>query len=617
MCGIYGMVGVRTPVVRCPQLLEQMGSALRHRGPDGSGALVTPPVAFGATRLRIVDPTPAGDQPFLDPVSQVLLVCNGEIYNAPALRRRYSSYRYRSESDVETIIPLYRDKGVAGFADLRGMFALALYDFRKRQLVLARDPAGEKPLFHARYGGEVWFASEVQALLQPGGPRRTIDRAAALDLLSLGYVREPRTMFSTIRKVEAGTALVFSDGHATKIVYHGSDRLPDGDASGRNVDSLAAIVRAAVQVQATTSGSLGIFASGGVDSSLISTHAVRAIGRDRVHLFTAGFSDPSYDESASAANLARHLGTEHTVVRTDDRSLTEALYTIVERVAEPITDPAILPTYLLAGAASRDVRVVLSGEGADELFGGYPTYLGHRWSASYSRLPRAVRRSVAGAVAKLPATDRKVSLEFLLKQFVAHAGLSFPTRHLAWFGTGVPLRTTRDDVTHTAERWGLSETGDPVQSASEFDYRTYLRDNLLVKVDRATMLCSLEARAPFLDPGVVRFAQTLDPALKVRGLTTKWALKRAAERDVPRRIVRQTKRGLSVPVGRWLKTTLREDVDRLLSRERLDACGLFSVDAVCQLLSEHRSGAANHARPLWALLMYGYWLERWGSEDGS
>ncbi len=615
MCGIYGMIALGSSALRCPQLLGQMGSSLRHRGPDGCGTLVTPDVALGAMRLRIVDPSPAGDQPFHNASAGVVLVCNGEIYNAPDLRSRYASYDYRSHSDVEPILPLYLEKGAAGLADLEGMFALAIYDFRRKRLLLARDPAGEKPLFYAHTGHEIWFASEVQALLHSGGASRCIDRQAAYDLLNLGYVREPKTMFADIRKIEAGTVHTFGTDSCVKVTYWNPQGTSDTADTAGVLDELATAVEQAVAKQTLTDGPVGIFASGGVDSALLATHAVTALGRERVRLFTVGFVDRSFDESVRAARLARRLGTEHTVVRADDESLTSALTTIVRGVAEPITDPAVLPTYLLAREARRHTKVVLSGEGADELFGGYPTYLGHRGSAWYARLPSPVRRKLAEVVGRVPVRHRKVSLEFLLKQFVAHAGAPLPERHVSWFGTGIPREAFSDGASWWTDSLRFPDGSDSVQRASLFDYETYLRENLLVKIDRATMLCSLEARAPYLDPAVIRIGLALDPKLKVRGFTTKWALKRVAGRVVPMQFVRRTKRGLSVPVARWLNTTLGEDVDRLLSPERLGRHGLLRADPVCQLLSEHRSGRANHARPLWSLLMFQYWLDYWGSED--
>ncbi len=602
--------------LRSPETLERMETALRHRGPDGRGTVVQPNIALGATRLRIVDPSPAADQPFCGFGSTLVLVCNGEIYNADEIRRRYPRYPFRSRSDVETLLPLYADRGVQGLSDVEGMFALALYDRTRRQLVLARDRAGEKPLFYTRVAGEIWFASELHALLQPRGPSRSLDDAAVGDLLTLGYVCEPRTMFTDVRKVEAGTALLVTPDHTTRIDY-----CPPAAAGLQNgtpdLDELGRLLKHAVTKQTTPDTSVGIFASGGVDSALLATHAVDHMGPDRVHLFTVGFADRTFDETKPASQLAKHLGTKHTVVQTDDRLLAAALDMVVNRVAEPITDPAVLPTLLLAQAASEHLKVVMSGEGADELFGGYPTYLGHRTAARYVCLPRFIRRAVARTVNKVPASHHKVSVEFLLKNFLRHVDADTGERHVAWFGTGIPGTAMADHITAALETPAFPNGDDPVASASQFDYQTYLRDNLLTKVDRATMLYSLEARAPFLDPKVVKFAQGLDSQYKVRGFTTKWALKQIAARSVPRAFVHRTKRGLSVPVARWLNTTLRGEVDRLLSSKRVAQRGLLQPEFVCQLLSEHRSGRVNHARPLWALLILEYWLERWAPEGDS
>jgi asparagine synthase (glutamine-hydrolysing) len=612
------MVALGDRQIRRPELLECMGTALRHRGPDGHGTLCERRVAFGAERLRIVDPTPAADQPFADLTSRTWLVCNGEIYNAPALRERYRHYPFRSQSDSEVIIPLFLDRGVAGLAELEGMFALALYDFRDHTLLLARDPAGEKPLFYVRHGHELWFASEVQALLLSPNTKRSLDRYAVSDFLTLGYVREPRTMFAEVRKVEAGTVLSCTTATSTAIAYERWRPAAIATASPNGgLGPLADVIEQAVRKQIAGQEEIGVFASGGVDSGLLAALAVDQLGRERVHLFTAGFTDRTFDESRAARRVAQHLQARHRVVPCNELALREALGTVMSRVAEPIADPAVLPTYLLARVARERVKVVLSGEGADELFGGYPTYLGHRAAGWYGDLPGALRHGMARAIGWLPASHGKVSYAYLLKRFAAAASAPLAQRHISWFGTGLPQAAFLDVEYEPNDRWSVPNGVDPVKQAASFDYRTYLRDNLLVKVDRATMLLALEARAPYLDPGVVRYAQSLDPAEMIRGLTTKWALKRVASHRLPRRVVRQRKRGLSVPVAKWLNGGLRGEVDRVLAPPRLERRGLLRTDVVWQLLSEHRCGRADHARALWPLFILESWMEHWGFEEES
>jgi asparagine synthase (glutamine-hydrolysing) len=346
-----------------------------------------------------------------------------------------------------------------------------------------------------------------------------------------------------------------------------------------------------------------------MDSSLLAAMASRRVSR-ALATFTLRFQHPSYDESDHARRVAKLLGSRHDELMVTETTLLDALGQITTRVSEPISDPAVLPTYLLARRAKESVGVVLSGEGADELFGGYPTYLGHKFARSFSALPEWVRSATTGLASKAAASHRRVPWAYLVHRFADHASKDWATRHLCWFGTGLfPYldATTQglvlSDMPHSNQ--------DPVRAAMELDYATYLREGLLTKVDRATMLSGLEARSPFLNPRLVAFARALPTRRKVHGLTTKQILREVASKRLPRWVVRRRKRGLSVPVADLLNGGLREEADRLLSPARLQRNGLLPELPIAQLLAEHRSGQANHARPLWALLMFQYWLEKW------
>ena len=603
MCGIYGIVSAAE--LRHPEVLEGMGEALRHRGPDGSAHFTRPNARIGTERLRIIDLHERADQPFASPDGDVWLEANGEIYNAATLRARYADFPYRSHSDVETILPLYLDRGVDAVAELDGMFGLAIWDERTRTLLLARDRAGEKPLFYTRVRGEVLFASELQCLLRHPDVSRELDRIAIDEYLTLGYIPEPRTPFLAVRRVPAGTIMQFrGDVEETTRYWDPESFVIQPIDAAAAVRETQRLIEEAVTKQVMSDVPVGVFISGGLDSSVLATLASQAIGVDKVHTFSAQFAEESYDESGDAAVLAKQMRTKHVPVRTDEETLLDALENVTARVAEPLADPAILPTFLLARAAREHVKVILSGEGADELFGGYPTYLGHKIAPKFESLPSFVRGGVRRLAYALPASGRKVTLEYLLKKFVSDAQKPWADRHLAWFGTGLPPHALPD----------VHATGDdPLAGAMLLDYRSYLRDNLLVKVDRATMLSSVEARAPYLDRDVTAFALSLPAELRVRRLTTKWVLKKAAEKWIPKDVIYRRKRGLSVPVASWINRGLRAEVDRLLDPARLREQELVDVEHVTQLLAEHRSGRANHAKPLWAVIMLQYWLDRWAT----
>jgi asparagine synthase (glutamine-hydrolysing) len=597
MCGIYGIVG--SGPLRYPSLLGEMGGALRHRGPDGSAAFTDLSAGIGCERLRIVDLHERADQPFASPDELVWLEANGEIYNAPSLRARYGDYPYRSHSDVESILPLYLDRGAEAIAELDGMFGLVIRDQRTGTLLLARDRAGEKPLFYARIHGEVVFASELQSVLAHPDISRELDRIAIDAYLALGYIPEPMTPFRAIRRVPAGTYMRFTSAGEETVRYWDPAAFTPEPIDARNaVRETQRLVEDAVRKQVMADVPVGVFISGGLDSSILATLASQVIGVDKVHTFSAQFAEESYDESADAAVLARRMRTRHVPVRADEETLLDALRNVTTRVAEPLADPAILPTFLLARAARQHVKVILSGEGADELFGGYPTYVGHKIAPRYEALPAFVRNAVRKIAFAMPASGKKVTFEYLLKRFVTDAERPWVERHLRWFGTGLGA--------HPID----APASDPLTGPMLLDYVSYLRDNLLVKVDRATMLSSVEARAPYLDRDLTAFALSLPPELRVRGLRTKWVLKKAAEKWIPHDVIYRRKRGLSVPIASWINRGLRAEVDRLLAPDRLREHGLPDVTT---MLADHRAGRVNHAKPLWAVVMLEYWMENWGT----
>ncbi len=612
MCGIYGMVSLTGAPLAHPERSRAMSLALRHRGPDGRGEHREPRVVLGSRRLRIIDLSDRADQPFADPGERLHVVCNGEIYNAPALRQRYADYPARSLSDVEQLLPLFLDKGRSALEDIDGMFALAVWDAAEGSLLLARDRAGEKPLFYCVGEGELWFASEPRALLAHPTLSRDIDDSSLADFLSLGYVLEPRTMFRSIRRVESGSALLVGGGEIATRRYW-SPVPPTRVTSRREaVRLLEDGLDAAVERQLAADVPVGIFVSGGLDSSLLASLAAAKLGPERLRLYSVEFAQQSYDESSWARRVADGLGTRHTTVVADPPALRDALHTVVDELAEPVADPAILPTHLLARRAVQDVKVVVSGEGADELFGGYPTYLGHRLAGAWARLPAVLRKAVRAQMGRVPSSAKKVTVEYLLKRFVDAAERPMGQRHLRWFGTGgaadyaADTNAAADDLATV-----LGASDDPLNELMLFDYRSYLRDNLLVKIDRATMLVSLESRTPFLDRDLTRLAFAIPSAVKLRHLSSKWVLKQVAERHVPRAVVHRRKRGLSVPTATWINGELRGEVDRLLDADRLRRQGLVAPAPISAMLAEHRSGRANHARFLWPAFVLQLWLERW------
>lgn len=611
MCGIYGMVALRGSPLVVPGAMESLGRLLRHRGPHDHGIRHSTCAALGAERLRITDLRPEAAQPFTNPEQTLWVTCNGAIYNAAELRARFPDYPYRSRSDVEPLVPLVLDHGVHAINDLNGMFAIAIWDARRGQLLLARDRSGEKPLFYTRVGQELWFASELRPLLAARPARPALDYDALGDFMRLGYVCAPRTLINGIASVEPGTVVtVDGDGAVVRRYWDPATvvtvQMPVEEAEHR----LQGLLESAVGRQMSADVPIGVFTSGGVDSALLATLAARARPTDELHTYTVGFADTSFDERIPAHDVAAVIGSRHHAIVVDEPALAGAFDAVTEAFAEPIADPAVLPTYLLARIARKHVGVVLSGEGADELFGGYPTYVGHRLADRYAALPAPLRRLVAFTAEALPSSPRKVTFEFLLKRFVRHAAATPYERHRAWFGTGLPPGITAGAAPADASPARRSNA-DLLRGIMLDDYRTYLPNDLLTKVDRATMQWGLEARSPYLDRDLVRFALELPSELKIRGLETKWLLKRVADRYLPTALVRRRKRGLSVPVARWINRGLRAETDRVLARDRLEAAGLVDDTIVAHLLAEHRAGRTDHGRALWPLIVFERWRERW------
>jgi asparagine synthase (glutamine-hydrolysing) len=597
MCGIFGAIARREAPLRHPQALAKMAAALRHRGPDGECIVGHERARIGARRLAIMDLT-TGDQPFQSPDGRIWMVCNGEIYNAPALRREASAwgYPFRSHGDIENIVPFYDRLGPDAVSRLEGMFGLAVWDDARRRLVLARDRAGEKPLFWTDVEGELRFASEIQALLEfPDQPRRLNRKALSL-YHALGYVPAPYTMFDGIHKLPPASLLIAEDGRTEIRSYWSAAEAASRPAqlSLANTSELRETILRAVKRELMSDVPLGVFTSGGLDSSLLVAAAARTIPGERIHTYAVRFSEAGYDESAYAEAVTHQIASVHHVVTADDESLGRALEVVSKSLAEPLGDPAVLPTWLLADAAREDVKVILSGEGADELFGGYPTYLGHKFAAGWQRVPGAVRQAVRWAVDRWPSSTGKMTFEYMLKQFLGASERPWMERHLTWLGA---MAIDDGVVAELACKLNRFPHDDPLNRVMWFDFLTYLPDDLLVKVDRATMLASVEARAPFLDREVMELVLPGSSRFKVRGLTTKAILKEAARGLVPPDVINRRKRGLSVPVARWLNTGLAPLANRLLDTP---------------LLAEHRSGRRNHARRLWPQLMLALWSERWG-----
>ncbi len=623
MCGIYGAIGLdQLPATRGE--IERMGGLLTHRGPHSQKTLVQGSASLGCTRLRIVDLTLVADGPLRSEVGNLSLTCNGEIYNSAQLRARYPDYPYTTRSDLEAIFPLYLDKGLEGLSEINGMFALALWDENHGRFLLMRDRSGEKPLFYAGTPTNFLFASEMQSLLGTQSVSNELDPASLQDYLCLGYVRSPRTIFRDIRQVPAGSMLILENDALTISNYWEPQNIARFERDRRTLrptpTELLELLRSSVLRQATADVKRGVYLSGGLDSSLLAALLCEIIDPAELTGFTVAFTASSFDESHWASYVAKRLGIQLNRVTLDEPRLERAWRRAITEIADPISDPALLPTIALGELAGQSVNVVFSGEGADELFGGYPTYLGHTLAHRVVGLPSILRKALAAGIQRLPTSHQKVTVSFLAKRFIKDVDSPWVERHLRWFGPGAgKLSLDNDNAIEDLAR-GFAEDQDtlPVaEAAMLLDYSTYLRDNLLVKLDRGTMLSSVESRAPFLDPDVLRHAWSLPMSSKIKGTQTKVLLKRAAAEVLPRDVIHRRKRGLSLPIASWLNCGLAAEVDRLLDPGRLRRQGLFDASGVAEHLKEHREHRADHSRMLWNVVHLQSWLETWAPSQAG
>ena len=621
VCGICGVIGgaVHAPDAdgqtesSAERRAATMLAALAHRGPDDAGTRASEGAVLGATRLAIRG-VHQGRQPLVDRESGVVAVCNGEIDNHRELRAWLEGRGVTIDqaTDVAVIPGLYRELGEAFVERLIGVFALAVWDPARRLLLLARDRAGEKPLFFTSTDDEVVFASEVAAL-RAGCPRGfAIDRAAIAQYLRFGCFLAPTSPLSGVAKVGPGERVVFVDGSVRRERYW---RWRGAPRARPSVDELDEVFRRAVERQSDVEARCGVFLSGGLDSSLV-TAVLRAVRPEApLDLYTLRFDEPSYDEGGFADSAARAVGLSTHAVWVRAEALPRWLSELVGNSGEPLADPAWLPAAMLAQRAAEDVRVVLVGEGGDELFGGYPTYLGSRLAARYARWPAALRRGIAAAVHALPPSDRKVTLGFLLKRFVDGAALPAGERHLLWTSNLPPALLAELGAGAPPLRSPDAALAD-LDAAQLHDLETTLAEGLLTKADRASMNFALELRAPFLDRDVMELAAGLAPEDRVSGFTTKAFLKRYAERYLPRSIVYRRKRGLSVPLARWLRGPLRDWARGRLDSPRLAEVGIERAAALA-LFDRHVERRADLARALWTLLVLAEWLSSPAAQPAS
>jgi asparagine synthase (glutamine-hydrolysing) len=627
MCGITGIADLSGPVRA--EILQRMTRTLRHRGPDEESFHLPAPapggvaIGFGFRRLAIIDLT-GGRQPMCNEDGSIWIVCNGEIYNHGDLRAELEGkgHSFRTHCDVEVLLHLYEERSTDCLTKVNGMFALAIWDDKNQTLFLARDRLGKKPLYYRHTPTQLIFGSEVKALLAHPDCPWELDARNLSKYLAYEYVPSPHCIFKGINKLSAGHWLTWKNGETRVSRYW--DIKFSGGADHRTEDEIAEELRErlkeAVRLRLISDVPLGVFLSGGIDSSSVVAMMAELIPPERIKTFAIGFEEKSFDESGHARRVAKFFGTDHREQILQGKAMLDILPEVAAFLDEPLADASIIPTYLLSKFTRQHVTVALGGDGGDELFAGYPTFQAHRMTAFY-KVPRILHERLIQPLAEcLPVSSDNFSFDFKVKRFLRGMGLRPEIRDQFWVGSFTPDEQRAllhgpapeiDDYEDIVQAEKNCNSRNSMERLIYLYCKFYLQDDILTKVDRASMACSLEARAPFLDYTFVEFASAIPFRFKLKGLTAKYILKKAMRKRLPPEILGRGKKGFGIPVAKWFREDLREPMLDLLSESRIRRQGIFNPSEVTRLVDEHLHGSKDNRKQLWTLFLFELWAEHY------
>jgi asparagine synthase (glutamine-hydrolysing) len=633
MCGIIGFLTSKPGNIPEDEILKKMRDVLTHRGPDDEGEYIRPLdgrgpfVFFGHRRLSIIDLT-GGHQPLSNEEGTVWVIFNGEIYNFKELREELKSrgHQFRTRSDTEVIVHAYEEYKEDCFRYFNGMFAIGIWDEKAKRLVLARDRLGKKPLYYSSINETFLFASELKAIMvYPHFPRK-VDPLSLMKYLFFEFIPCPHTIFKDAKKIPAASYLIW-DKKGIKVRQYWSPfdpqreikYLSESEAEAR----MMGLLKESIKRRLMSDVPLGVFLSGGIDSSAITALAQKEIP-GKIKTFSIGFEDPSFDESRYAFLASKYIGTEHheqTMTPTDLLNIVPHLPDILD---EPMADASILPTYLLSKFTRGHVTVALGGDGGDELFAGYPTYLAHKFARPYKRFLGFSKPIGTFLANLLPVSDDNISFDFKVKKFLS--GINYPDgiRNSVWLGSfsfpenekvlspKIQMKFNRDQLVDEISLYEKEYPyEDPMTKLQYLDLKLYLQESILVKVDRASMACSLEVRAPFLDHELVEFVLGLPSRWKLKGLTSKYILKKTMENWLPDEVINRPKKGFGVPIAKWVKGPLKELFGDLLSADRIRREGFLNSEYVTNLYQDHLRNRRDSRKQLWTLLVWELWVNRY------
>jgi asparagine synthase (glutamine-hydrolysing) len=622
MCGICGLLSFDSDFT--VDTLKAMNSCLKHRGPDEEGIFIDRSLGLAHQRLSIIDPE-TGQQPIFNENDSVVTVFNGELYNHVSLRKSLikCGHSFSTMADTEVIVHLYEEYGPSFVDRLEGMFAFALWDSTEERLLLSRDPMGIKPLFLANDGNSIAFASELPALLESDVDHGGIDETSLSQYFGLGYIPAPRTAFANIRKLEPGETIVISEDRIETTNRYLPTIEPRDVSFGEAVRGLHTRVENAVEKRLISDVPIGAFLSGGIDSSII-VGMMSNQTDEPVQTFTVGFGESLFDESWAAREVADYHDTDHTEYTVTPKEIQSAIPEVLDRLGEPFADQSIVPTYVVSREASRDVKVALSGDGADELFAGYSRYRGEYYSRYYRTIPSTVRRSlIEPMINGLDASRNSSRGEIVRKaqKFVRGRTSDIADRHFEWVRiaddgslstfNGMNPGESGREILHKEHEIGKSYLPegrqDDMSCIQAVDTHFGLPNQILHKTDRASMYNSLEVRVPFLDTDVVEYAMSLPTNYKITPRKQKRVLKRAFDDVLPKAILERSKQGFDMPIGEWFKHELEDEFTATVSG--LDT-HLVDTSAVMDRFADHKTGTREHGKFLWAVYVFARWHRR-------
>lgn len=624
MCGICGIIHEDPSRSIDRKILERMNRTMIYRGPDDEGYYVGRGAALAMRRLSIIDVV-GGHQPLSSEDGDIAAVCNGELYNFREIKSDLEGdgHVFRTRSDTEILPHLYQRDGVGFVQRINGMFGLAVWDEPNRTLVIARDRMGKKPLYWTMQDGAFIFASELKAILANPDVQARLSRRSLSKYLAHEYIPAPHSIFENIYKLEPGHLIHLRDGKPTVRKYWD---LPMGDellkiSEGEAVERLLDLLQRSVKRRLVSDVPLGVFLSGGIDSSAVVAMMARLMDPSDIKTFSISFAEKSFDESSHARRVADHFHTDHREQTVGPDDLIALLPEIAALLDEPMADNSIVPTYALSRFTRQHVTVALGGDGGDELFAGYPTFQAEVYAGIYDKIPAFLKDAVIGPIAdRLPISDDNISFDFKVRQFLKGASVQDISRHMYWMGAFSPEEQKRllafdieGDIFEDIHRYERAATMCSKGNRILYAYKKlYLAEDILTKVDRASMWTSLEARAPLLDHELVEFVFRLPYGLKLKRLRMKHIFKRAMKGILPPEIIERSKKGFGTPVAKWIKGPLRDMFCDLLAPDRINRDGLFRAGEVWRLLDDHLKCRADNRMKLWTLVVFQNWMEKWG-----